>query len=138
MDINDLIVSDDALKVIDEGTWVGDFDGAPGLELLVTGLTSKPARDFVQKRQQVLRGKNRGKPLTDEQLATISKDVLVEVVLKDWRGLKSNGQELKYSKDLAKQWINSRNGERFTSYVLDAAQRVDAEAADFVEEVTKK
>lgn len=137
MDINDLIMSDEALKVIDEGTWVGDFVDAPGLELLVTGLQSEAARKAIQQKQQVLRGKNRGRPLTDDQLAKVTKEVLYEVVLKDWRGLKSNGQELKYSKEQAKKWITSRNGEKFTGLVLEAAQRVDAEASDFVEEVTK-
>lgn len=137
MDINDLIMSDEALKVIDEGTWVGDFVDAPGLELLVTGLKSESARKAIQQKQQVLRGKNRGRPLTDDQLAKVTKEVLYEVVLKDWRGLKSNGQELKYSKEQAKKWITSRNGEKFTGLVLEAAQRVDAEASEFVEEVTK-
>lgn len=137
MDINDLIISDEALKVIDEGTWVGDFADAPGVELLVTGLQSEAARKAIQQKQQVLRGKNRGRTLTDDQLAKVTKEVLYEVVLKDWRGLKSNGQELEYSKEQAKKWITSRNGEKFTALVVEAAQRVDAEASDFVEEVTK-
>lgn len=137
MDINDLIISDEALKVIDEGTWVGDFIDAPGLELLVTGLQAESARKAIQQKQQALRGKNRGRTLADDQLAKVTKEVLYEVVLKDWRGLKSNGQELKYSKEQAKKWITSRNGEKFTGLVLEAAQRVDSEANDLIEEVKK-
>ena len=137
MDINDLILSDEALNVIDNGTWVDDFPEAPGLGLYVVGLNSEAAQNATRHKMQVQRGKNRGRPLSDDQLATITKEVLVDVVLKDWRGLKANGQDVKYSKEQAKQWIMSRKGERFTSLVLQAAQRVDSEASEFVEEATK-
>lgn len=136
MDINDILVSDEALSVIDNGAWVSP-DDAPGLELKVTGLQSKEAQALMQSKQAVQRGKNRGKPLTTDQLAKITKEVLYESVLQDWRGLKADGMDLPYSRDLAKQWINSRNGERFTGMVLECAQKVDAEASDFFEEVVK-
>lgn len=137
MDINNLIISDEALKVIDEGTWVGDFAEAPGVELLVTGLKADAAKKAINDKQRSLRTKQRGRELSGDQLEKITKEVLYEVILKDWRGLKNNGQELKYSKEQAKKWITSRNGEKFTEIVLQAAQRVDAEAQDYVEEVKK-
>lgn len=137
MDINDLILSDSALDVIDNGTWIGDLEGAPGVELLVTGMKSKPARDAMNKAMEVARLKKRNRPLTEKDLEPITKEILYEIILKDWRGLKANGQELKYSKEQAKKWITSRNGEKFTALVLEAAQRVDSEANDLIEEVKK-
>lgn len=137
MDIKDLLTSDEALAVIDQGTWVDVSDEAPGVELLVVGLRSEQARKELRNRQTVVRKKNRGKELSDTQHSDIMKEVLVDVVLKDWRGLKSDGEPIKYSKDLAKQWIMSRSGERFTEIVIAAAQRLDAEAESFVEEVSK-
>lgn len=137
MDINSLLTPDAELKVIDEGAWIDDLPDAPGLRLRVIGLTSKDARKAQEQKQAQLRQKNRGKPLTSDQLAQCTKEVLAEVVLKDWEGLTSDGKAVPYSKELAKQWIMSRNGERFTDLVLDAAQRLDRDAGDFVEEVSK-
>lgn len=137
MDIKDLLTSDEALAVIDQGTWVDVSDEAPGVELLVVGLRSEQARKELRNRQTVVRKKNRGRELSDTQHSDIMKEVLVDVVLRDWRGLKSDGEPIKYSKDLAKQWIMSRGGERFTEIVIAAAQRLDAEAESFVEEVSK-
>lgn len=137
MDINSLLTPDAELKVIDEGAWIDDLPDAPGLRLRVIGLTSKDARKSQEQKQAQLRQKNRGKPLTSDQLAQCTKEVLAEVVLKDWEGLTSDGKAVPYSKELAKQWIESRNGERFTELVLDAAQRLDRDAGEFVEEVSK-
>ncbi|WP_394065424.1 hypothetical protein [Alcaligenes sp. WGS1538] len=137
MDIKDLVLSDEALSVIDSGTWVGDLDGAPGVELLVCGIGSKDAQKTLNQKQAAMRLKNRGKPLNDEQLAKAMRETLAEVVLKGWRGLKDGGKDLPYSQELATKFITSRNGERFAGLVLQAAQRVDADASSFVEEATK-
>lgn len=137
MEISELILSDEAIAVIDDGTWIGDIDEAPGLELLVTGLESDAAQRLQRQKQAHLRAKNRGKPLSAEQLANTTKEVLAEVVLKGWRGLKSGGEEVEYSPELARKWILSRKGERLTALVLHAAQQVDSYATEFVEEARK-
>lgn len=137
MEINDLILSDDAINIIDNGTWIGDFDEAPGVELLVTGLQSEAAQKLQRSKQASLRAKNRGKVISDEQLARVTKEVLIEVVLKDWRGLKSGGEPIPYSQEQARQWILSRNGEKFTGLVLTAAYRVDAQAAELAQGLEK-
>lgn len=137
MDINKLILSDEALHVIDTGTWVGDFDEAPGVELLVLGMQSKDARKALEQKQAKVRASNRGKPLSEAQIAQCVRETLAEVVLKDWRGLKDGGKELPYDQKLAKKWLLSRNGEPFTKLVLQAAQQVDSHASEFVEAVTK-
>lgn len=137
MDINNLILTDEALNVIDNGAWFDDFEEAPGLRLKVRGLQSDASRDLLNQKQAQARAKNRNKPLTDKQLAHCTREVLHEVVLLDWDGLKDGDKPIKYSQELAKKWIMSRNGERFAGLVIHAAQQIDAQAGDFVEEVTK-
>lgn len=137
MDINELVLTDEALALVDNGTWVGDLVGAPGVELQVCGFQSKEARDLLDKKQAQMRLKNRNKPLSAEQLARCTREVLAEVVLKDWRGLKSGGKDLPYSKELATKWLTSRNGEKLAVLVLQAAQTLDDSANDFVEGVSK-
>lgn len=137
MDFNDLILSDAALNVIDGGTWMGDFDEAPGVKLLVTGMQADAAQKLMASKQAALRAKHKGKVLTTEQNTRVVQEVLAEVVLKDWQGLTQNGQPLPYSKELALQWLTSRNGEKFTGLVLNAAARVDAQAADLAKELEK-
>src|SRR5690625_3934820 len=136
MDINDIILSDAALEVIDNGEWM-EVDEAPGLELLVTGMQADSARKAIKALQAKVRAQSRGKALTEEQYSNITKEVLIEHVLKGWRGLKNNGEDLPYSKDLARKFIMSRGGERFTMMVLNAAQRLDDNANAFVEQVGK-
>ena len=136
MDINEIVLNEKALAVVDQGVWM-EVDDAPGLELMVTGLQAEGARKLIRQKTASARLKARGKALTDEQLSNITKEVLVEEVLKDWRGLESEGEELPYSKDLARKFIMSRGGERFTGMVLSAAQRLDDQANSYVEEVAK-
>jgi len=137
MDINDIILTDEALSVIDNGVWVGDIEGAPGMELQVIGLTSKSAQKTLEKKQTAERLKNRGKPLSTEQLAKCMRETLAEVVLKGVRGLTKDGQPVDVSLSTAAGWVGSRNGEKFAGMVLQAAQRVDDQANDFVKEVSK-
>lgn len=137
MDINELVLTDEALALVDNGTWVGDLDGAPGVEFLVCGFQSKEARNLLEKKQAQARAKNRNKPLSIDQLTRCTREVLAEAVLKGWRGLKSGGKDLPYTKDAATKWLTSRNGEKLASLVLQAAQTLDDQANDFVVDVTK-
>lgn len=137
MDIKDLITPDEQFRVIDDGAWVGDFVEAPGLELKVVGLRSKNARKAMKQKQADLRKKNRGKPLSDEQLSQCTKEVLHEIVLKDWKGLTDGDKAIPYDRKMAKTWIESRNGEDFMNLVLEACQHLDRNAGAFVGEVTK-
>lgn len=137
MDIKNLVLTDEAINVIDKGAWVGDLPGAGGLELFVCGMESQEAREAMNAAQANARAQNKGKPLSNEQLAACTRSVLADVVLKGWRGLTSDGKPVEYSKDMAKKWFTSRNGERFASLALIASQRVDSDAQSFVEQVTK-
>lgn len=72
------------------------------------------------------RKKNRGEIITAEQSSRITKELLVEVVLPDWRGLKSSDEDLPFSKEMAQIRLLLRNGEKFVDLVLAAAYRLDA------------
>ncbi len=137
MDIKNLVLSDAALEVIDSGVWVGDFDEAEGLELKVCGMQSQDVRKAMTAAQARARGANKGKPLNVEQLNVCTREVLADVVLKDWRGLTSEGKPVAYDKANSTEWLTSRNGERLAGMVLIAANRVDAEANEFVEIAAK-
>lgn len=137
MELNEIVLTDEALNVIDSGAWVDDIEGAPGLRLFVIGLTSKDAKKALEQKQAALRMKNRGKQLTNEQLANCTREVLAEVVLKNWEGLTQDGKPVEFSPELAAKWILSRNGERFTGMVLQASQQVDANASEYIKEVSK-
>lgn len=137
MDIKNLVLSDEAVNILDNGYWVKDLDGAPGVEFLVTGLDSISARKAMVSAHADARMKNKGEAVSSEQHLECTRKVLAEVVLKDWKGLTDNGKEIAYDKQLAKQWITSRNGERFAGLVLTAALRVDAMAGEFAEKVAK-
>lgn len=137
MEISSLVRSKEALDLIDNGTWVGDFDEAPGVRLKVCGMQSEAVQKMIRQKQTALRLKNRNRPLTEEQMAKVTKETLHEAVLKDWEGFTSDGAAMPYDAALAKQWIMSREGEPFTSLVLQAAQRVDSEAEELAKELTK-
>lgn len=137
MDINDLVLNEKALAVVDKGEWMPAGDEAPDVEFLVTGWQAEASQKLLKQKMASQRLKNRGKEISDEQGSRITKEVLIEETLKDWRGIKSDGKELPYSKDLARKLITARGGQRFSGMVLGAAQRLDGDANAYVEEVTK-
>lgn len=137
MDIKNFILTDAGVNAIDNGVWVGNLPNFEDAELLVTGTGSKEARDLLDSKRMAMRVKSEGKPITNEQAARIMREVLAEVVLKDWRGITSDGKEVPYSKELATKWLTSRHGETFADIVLTAAQRVDNEANKLAEETVK-
>ncbi len=65
------------------------------------------------------------------------RQTLAEVVIKGWKGLTQGGKPVEFTPELAKSWITSRKGEKFAGMVLQAAQRVDDQANDFVQEVSE-
>lgn len=137
MDIKNLVLSDEALNVIENGVWVDDFDEAPELGLFVLGWNSQAVRDCLRQKQVHARTQSGGKPLDSDQHSKCVRETLVEAALKNWRGITDDGKPVEYSKDLAEKWITSRNGERFANLVLFASQRVDSQANSFVEQASK-
>ena len=131
MDLNEILVTDEEINIVDSGAWVAP-DDAGDLELFVCGMSSKEVRKAAQAKMAAMRVKNRGKELTDAQNHQNGEELLYEVVLKDWRGLKQGGKEVPYSKEKAKELITSRNFKRFAELVLEGASKIDADAKLFV------
>lgn len=137
MDIKKLVLSDEALNVVDNGAWVGELPDAEGVELLVRALSSDAVQGEILKNQIAMRVQNDGKPLSSDQLASSTRKALADVGLLGWRGLTDNGQEISYSNELASQWLNSRNGKKLANLVLTAAMRIDEDASAYVGQVAK-
>lgn len=138
MDISNFVLSDDALKVIQEGAWIDDLDEAPGVRLHVTGWARNEAvQTKLRTKLEAIQKSQRNKPATDKQRAEVVRELLADDVLKDWDGFKDGGKVLKYDAKLAKQWLTSPNGAALAGLVLSAAAEVDQRANEFVEGVTK-
>lgn len=137
MDINELILSDEAVTGIESGAWVGEIPGMPDLRLKVLGSSSKAHAKAMQAKMEAYRKKNKGKPISDEQTAQVIREVLSETTLIDWEGLTQDGKPLKFDRALAKKWLTSRNGKRLADATYWCAQRLEEDAGAYVEEVTK-
>lgn len=137
MDISQLVHSDEALNVIDNGAWVGDIPGLDGVRLKVRGTQSEAVQKAISEKQAKLRAANKGEPLTTEQHDKITKSVFAEVVLIDWDGFTNKGEPLPYDQKLAKEWLTKRNGKKFFNVVAYCAQKIDGDAESFVGAVEK-
>lgn len=137
MDINKLVLSEEALRVVDEGAWVAILVGDDIVEFKVTGLSrNREAQDTIRNAMEQIRKDNKRAPKEKEK-ESIVRRVLADIVLKDWRGITDNGEALPYSKDLAAKFLTERGGEQFASLVLDAATQIDNNSYDFIDEITK-
>ena len=137
MDINQLILTDDAVNAIESGAWVGNLPGAPGVEVKVLGTTSAAYRKAIGAKMEAARKASKGAPLAQEQVTQMVREVFADVALIDWRGLEKDGKPFAFDREVARQWLTSRNGELFADLVATAAQRLDADANSYVETVTK-
>lgn len=137
MEIGNFVLADEAVSMIDDGAWIGDIEGADGVELLVCSMESPAARKAMTTALADARMKNKGEPLTQDQQLEATRRVLADVVLKDWRGITQNGQPVSFEREQAKKWILSRNGERLAGLVLLATQKLDVMVAALADKVEK-
>lgn len=137
MELSKFVLSDEAVNIIDNGTWVGDLPGAGDAEFFVCGFESDEAVKARTNYEADARLKNQGAPLTAEQHRDVFNKVLAEVCLKDWRGWTVNGEPVPYDKEKAVKWITSRNGREFANLVFMAAKRVDTQANELSEALLK-
>lgn len=137
MDISKLILTDAGLNAIDNGVWVDDVPGYPGVSVLVTGLSSESAQANLKTKKAAIRLSNGGKPLTIEQESSAAREMMAESVLKGWKGITDGGVDVEYTPELAREWMTSRKGDVFANLVLLAAQKVDSNANELVKVLTK-
>lgn len=127
MDINEILIPETAVQAVEDGHWVDDIIGAPGLKLRVRGLSSRKVQNYRDNKLRRVARKDRDAQgnVKAEVISQITRDVLVEVVLLDWDGIKQDGKPVPYSKDLARKWLTGRTGDRLVGFVTDAALQVD-------------
>lgn len=139
MDINEILIPQAAVDAVEEGTWIDDIMGAPGLKLRVRGLSSRKVQAYRDGRYRRVPRRDRDAQgnLKAEAIAQITRETLAEVVLLEWDGIKQGGKPVAYSKDLARKWLLDRTGDRLVGFVTDAAMQVDDMQNDTVEIVEK-
>lgn len=137
MEIKNLVLSEQALEVIDNGVWVDDLEHAPGVKLKVLGLRSEAVQKSLRAKHTAARIKNGGGPLSEDDQTRCMRETMAEVAILDWSGLTSNGKPVAFSRKLAKEYIVPRGGDMFAALVLSACQRVDSEAESFVDQLKK-
>lgn len=137
MDISNLVFSDDAVNIIDNGAWVGNFEGLDGVEFFVRGTQSDAVQAAIVTAQADARMRLGGKDLTVMQYLECRKRAIAEAGLLDWRGLTSNGEEVKYSKDLAIKWLTTKAGRQLGEYVGMACMKVDEDAESLAKAAEK-
>ncbi|WP_442596297.1 hypothetical protein ACSBPU_05565 [Parapusillimonas sp. JC17] len=139
MDINEILIPEQAIESVEDGHWIDDIIGAPTLKLKVRGLSSRKVQNYRDNKFRRVARKDRDAQgnIKAEVLSQITRDTLVEVVLLDWDGIKENGKPVPYSKDLARKWLTSRNGDRLVGFVTDAALQVDDLQNETTEELEK-
>lgn len=130
MDIKNLVLSDEAIKVIEEGAWVES--GINGVSFKVLAFSSKKGRKAMQSKAFSARAK--GEEVDNTKIAI---EVLAETLLLDWKGLTDNGEQLEFSRELAVKFITDPNGERFADLVFNAVNSLDQNFNDYVDQVSK-
>ena len=139
MDINEILIPQSAVEAIEDGVWVDDIIGAPGLKLKVRGLSSRKVQNYRDNRFRRVPRKDRDAKgnVRAEVIAQITRDTLAEAVLIDWDGIEQGGTPVPYDKELARKWITDRTGDRFVGFVTDAALQVDDMQNDSAEDLEK-
>ena len=121
MKLSKIAVDADA---IENGRWVGDLPGLPGVELRVRGFNNADYRNLQTKKLRSITPAQRAGvslELSDE----MTNDLLVETILLDWRGIEDDdGSPLAYSKERAREMLADPRMRRFRDAVLFAADIV--------------
>lgn len=138
MDITEILIPEKAVEAVEDGVWIDDIIGAPGLKLKVRGLSSRKVQNYRDNKLRRVPRKDRDAHgnVKAEAMAQITRDTLVEVVLLDWN-IKQDGKPVPFSKDTARKWIMDRTGDRLVGFVTDAALQVDDLQNETTEELEK-
>lgn len=119
-----------------KGMWVGDIPGMPGVELEVRGLSSLAAINCRRKleRQVEKKDRERGGGFKPEVEQRITRQVLHEAILLNWRGLTDGGKPLDYTPEFAGQLLLDPNYDVFAGAVTWAAGIADSDNTEVAEE----
>lgn len=120
---------------INEGAWVDNIPGLPGVSLKVCGNSNPKARTIAAEMISALpRGKR-----NHEDLSKIERRQIVEVLLVDWKGISDdNGDPLPYSREnLEKIMADSDLAVVFTEAVNYASGQVAEQISADIEDDAK-
>lgn len=119
MKLDDVIIDPDKRE---QGAWVKDIPNLDDLELKVRGRNN---RDWARMEQKLTAAVPRHRRLNGmewEEQQKITNTLLLNTSLLDWRGLKNgNGEEIPYSKELARKYLTDPRYERFAEGCFWAA-----------------
>lgn len=116
MDLSEVKVNN---KAQNEGVWV-DYDGETSFLIARMGNPKFKSR-FTALMAPHQRRFDAGK-LSNEMQAQIMAKCVAETILLDWKGLKMDGQEIKYSSDKAFDILVDPTAEEFLALILEYAQ----------------
>lgn len=139
MDINEILIPAKAVEAVEDGHWIDDIIGAPGLRLKVRGLSSRKVMAYRDNKIRRVPRKDRDSQgnIKTDTLTSITRDTAIEVVLLDWEGITNNGEAVPYNKDLARQWLSSPTGDKMLGFITDAALQVDEMKNSSAEDLEK-
>lgn len=111
----------------EQGEWIKDIPNLGDIELKVRGLNSDTYRAFIRDKEKTapLTDRAVGGGLKDEVLKGYVKEALYEVILLDWRNFESDGAQIPYSKEVAKELLENPFNELLVDSVVWAARVVD-------------
>lgn len=138
MELNEILIPQEAIDHIEDGVWIDDIMGAPDLKLKVRGLSSRKVQNYRDNklRRVARKDRNADGSVKSDVMRQISRDVLAEVVLLDWN-ITQGGEPVPFSKETARKWMNSPTGDRLVGFATDAALQVDDLANESAEELEK-
>lgn len=106
-------------KLEEEGTWV-PYPYDEKIEVLLVRFNSKPVQKKFEQLYKVNRKALRSKKLQGE----ITRQVIAEDILKDWKGLEEDGKPFKYSKENALKLVNDPSAHDFVDWICDESQNL--------------
>lgn len=139
MEIKEILLDEKALAAVDDGVWIDDIPDALGVRLKVRGWSSEKVQSVKSFKERRASRKDRDATgaLSHAANIRIVRELVSEAILLDWEGITDGGKPVPYSKDLARKWLTSREGDRFLGMVSDAAKQVDFILEDSAEDLEK-
>lgn len=135
MDISSLkVVADD----IENGAWIDEIPEMDDLRLKVRGYSAKAYGEYLQKRLKLLprSAKARDGSYLPAYIKPLADEAMLDVILLDWQNLKSDGNEVPYSREIAEQFVKNPDLRAFRQAIEWAANAVGKPAGDELADAT--
>ena len=127
------------IEAIEEGRWVALGADFPGVEVLVRGLSSKPAKAYHEMMERTY---PRNERLANGQLTANAREVILKNTIEnhcilDWRGIGSGGKELPFSKAQLRSFLFEPKARRLAAAFITAITDLELRKTEAQEEVVK-